>query len=233
MTFSLTPDMIERLLAETLPSYQATSKRDKNLGFGFLFYSFARVLRPRRVVVIGSKAGFSVIAFALALRDNDGAGIERVGCYDTVVSEDNDKRLYFVDPGYSEAAGDPSHWHGIGFWRDHAAVEALWARFGVSAFVRHYALTSQAFLNDPECPRDIDLLYIDGDHSYEGVRHDFERFRSVLRRDAIVLAHDVDPQLQEDDPEVGGYNALKSLAPEEFEVFRLPVYPGLAIVRRR
>jgi predicted O-methyltransferase YrrM len=234
MTFSITPEIIDRLLSETLPSYQATSLADQNLGFGFLFYSFVRVLRPKTVVVIGSKAGFSVIAFALGLKDNNGTGIERVNCYDTEVRHDPEGgSVYFVDPGFSEAAGDPNHWHGIGFWRDPAAVEARWRKFGVGDIIRHYQLTSRDFLRHPDCPRDVDILYIDGDHSYEGVRHDFLEYRPILRCDAIVLAHDVDPRLQEDDPRVGGYAALRSLSPEQFEVFRLPVYPGLAILRRR
>ena len=37
----------------------------------------------------------------------------------------------------------------------------------------------------------LDALFIDGDHSYEGVRADFERYAPLVRRGGIVALHDV------------------------------------------
>ncbi|HEV8631864.1 MAG TPA: class I SAM-dependent methyltransferase [Thermoanaerobaculia bacterium] len=42
------------------------------------------------------------------------------------------------------------------------------------------------------CPR-FDLVFIDGDHSYEGVARDFELYRELLSERGAVLFHDVDP----------------------------------------
>jgi len=226
-------DLAEAILAETLPSYQATSLDDRNLGFGHIFYALTRVLRPRRVLVIGSKAGFSVICFAVALKDNAGVGIESVGCYETAVLENRLGALQFIDPSLDEAKGEEAHWHGIGFWNDPAAVEAHWKRFGVADVVQHHKCTSAEFLaNTPPAAGEIDILYIDGDHSYAGFLHDFTAFYPFLRKDALVLAHDVDPALQQLDPNVGGYRALTELDPALFEVLRIPVFPGLAVARK-
>jgi predicted O-methyltransferase YrrM len=39
--------------------------------------------------------------------------------------------------------------------------------------------------------RPLDALFIDGDHSYEGVRSDFERYARLVRSGGIVALHDV------------------------------------------
>jgi predicted O-methyltransferase YrrM len=46
--------------------------------------------------------------------------------------------------------------------------------------------------------RELDLLFIDGDHSEEGVRRDFELYRDLVRPGGAVAFHDIvdgDPQL--------------------------------------
>lgn len=39
----------------------------------------------------------------------------------------------------------------------------------------------------------LDLLYIDGDHSYEGVKRDFELYRRFCNDNSIVCFHDINP----------------------------------------
>jgi len=39
--------------------------------------------------------------------------------------------------------------------------------------------------------REIDILLIDGDHSYEGVKADYERFEPFVKEGGIILMHDV------------------------------------------
>ena len=230
---SLDEKIIKKILRTTLPSYQAVSSQDNNLGFGFLFYGFTRVLRPEKIVVIGSKAGFSVVNFALGLKDNEGTIIEEVDCYDTKLKvAKKSPMVYFIDPSFSAEKGDANHWYGIGFWDDEKKVEQHWKKFGVENHVRHYQMTSQEFLLSTACPHDVDLLYIDGDHSYEGITHDFNEFHKILKKDAMILAHDVDPELKITDPGTGGFDALNDLDRNKFEVFRLPIFPGLAIVRK-
>ena len=38
----------------------------------------------------------------------------------------------------------------------------------------------------------VDLLFIDGDHSYEGVRADFENYSPLVRPGGLIAFHDVD-----------------------------------------
>jgi predicted O-methyltransferase YrrM len=41
--------------------------------------------------------------------------------------------------------------------------------------------------------RQIDLLFIDGDHSYEGVRRDFELYSPLVREGGMIAFHDIVP----------------------------------------
>lgn len=41
---------------------------------------------------------------------------------------------------------------------------------------------------------EFDLIFIDGDHSYEGVRSDFYSYRDLLSPRGAILFHDVDPE---------------------------------------
>lgn len=41
--------------------------------------------------------------------------------------------------------------------------------------------------------RSLDLLFIDGDHSYDGVRRDFESYRTLVRPGGIIAFHDISP----------------------------------------
>ena len=52
----------------------AQRAEDLNLGLGWLYYGLARLLRPQRIVVIGSYRGFAPMLFARALADNGEGG---------------------------------------------------------------------------------------------------------------------------------------------------------------
>ena len=43
----------------------------------------------------------------------------------------------------------------------------------------------------------IDVLFIDGDHSYEGVKLDFELYSKILSPKGIILIHDTDGEYEE------------------------------------
>lgn len=233
--FSLNQELITKLIHETLPSYQGICPQTYNLGFGFIFYALTRNIRPQKVVVIGSKAGFSPITFALAIKDNEGSIIDLVDCYNTKLKHPNILgHLWFVDPSFSAERGDQNHWYGIGRWDDSKSVEELWKTYNVNNIITHYKMTSQEFLKSEFCPNNIDILYIDGDHSYEGIKHDFIEFYDKLANNAIVLAHDVDPDLSKEiDVNCGGFEAFCDLPADYYEKLRLPIFPGLAILTKK
>lgn len=187
----------------------------------------ARVLRPAHVVVVGSKAGFAPVCFAAAIRDNEGIGVKSVDCEETLLRRPGEiGALSFVDPSKSIHRDEENHSFGIGSWDEPDVTHAIFDRYGVADVVTHYKMTSEQFIssvsNGP-----IDLLYIDGDHSFDGIMHDMVAFHPRLSSSAMVLAHDVDPSLTDSD----GYAVLQALPPDLYEYVRIPLTPGLAIMR--
>jgi cephalosporin hydroxylase len=49
--------------------------------------------------------------------------------------------------------------------------------------------------------RKLDFLFIDGDHTYEGVKKDFEMYFPLVRKGGMIALHDIVPAAQE---RVGG-----------------------------
>jgi predicted O-methyltransferase YrrM len=136
---------------------------DQNLGLGWLYYALARILRPERVVVIGSFRGFVPLVFGKALADNTENG-----------------EVYFIDPSLVDD-----------FWKDAEAVRSYFADRGV-ANVRHFLMTTQDFVQT-EVYRSlgrVGIVFVDGYHSREQARFDYEAFQGHLTPDGLVLFHD-------------------------------------------
>lgn len=53
--------------------------------------------------------------------------------------------------------------------------------------------------------RQVDFLFIDGDHAYEGVKKDFQMYRTLVRKGGIIAFHDIVPGAEE---KVGGVPKL-------------------------
>jgi len=56
----------------------------------------------------------------------------------------------------------------------------------------------------------LDFLFIDRDHSYEGVKKDFEMYSSIVRRGGIIAFHDIVPHPPDTGCEVSSlWNEIK------------------------
>ena len=97
----------------------------------------------------------------------------------------------------------------------------------------------------------IDYLHIDADHTFEGVKKDFELYSQRMNKGGIITVHDTDKsyvdnfteiQNHEGDDLSGPSEFVKTIDKRKFEVFNLfnhgimPDFPsstGLTIVRRK
>lgn len=185
---------------------------DANLGFGWLYYALARTLRPTTVVVIGSWRGFVPLILGKALGDNLEGGT-----------------VWFVDPSLADD-----------FWTDADAVARHFARFDV-ANVRHLRMTTQEFVASDTYAAlpPPGLVFIDGLHTAEQARFDWEAFAPRLAPGAVVCFHDSTTEKTSPmyGPErayrcsVGAFLAELRTRPD-LQVFDLPLGPGLTLVRR-
>jgi len=58
--------------------------------------------------------------------------------------------------------------------------------------------------------KEIDFLFVDGDHTYEGVGKDFEMYGSLVKKNGIIAFHDIVVGPPESDGEVGKFwNEIK------------------------
>jgi predicted O-methyltransferase YrrM len=142
---------------------------------GALLYRLARDVQRGPIAEIGRFKGGSTLVFAAALPE----GAE-LWSYDFHVALRSDMPGAELDAELREALG----------------------RYGLGGKV--HLLVADSRSADPP-PEPLELLFVDGDHSYEGAKADYERWRAFVRPGGHLLFHDA--------VDAGGYGN---------------VYPGVA-----
>lgn len=135
-------------------------------GLGPIGYELAAHLKPKHVVELGSYGGFSTCCLGLALLDHSPGSILRA-----------------VDTWQ----GDPH----AGYYPEDVWRQFSWLRseLGLEDVIKPLRMTFQeaaAQITEP-----IDLLHIDGWHTFKAVRQDLKLFRGKLAPGATVIFHDV------------------------------------------
>jgi predicted O-methyltransferase YrrM len=123
-----------------------------------------RELNPKKIVEIGSKSGGTLFLFA------------RVA---------NAERIISIDLPSGTFGGGYSYWK-IPF------LKSLGKR-SVIQLIRadsHKAETLRKLKSLLKGSK-VDLLFIDGDHTYQGVKQDFQLYSSLVRKGGIVAFHDI------------------------------------------
>ena len=68
--------------------------------------------------------------------------------------------------------------------------------------------------------RQIDFLFLDGDHTYEGIRQDFEMYSPLVKKGGIIGFHDIAPHPPETDCDVFRFwNEIKLNYPDRHGEF--------------
>ncbi len=155
---------------------------DSNMGDGIIVYSLIQHMRAKNCVCIGSGGGFIPRIMTQARID-----LHKQGIF-TGNSDYNWGDIgatYLVDP--CNGIGGPSDIDDeTSFFRTHYPPR----------FIKE---TSENAFYNFFIPQDIkiDILFIDGDHTYEGVKKDFDLYSTILSTNGIIIIHDTDERFEE------------------------------------
>jgi predicted O-methyltransferase YrrM len=168
-------DLVRARLAEIGPAIEGIDGwLEPNAG-GVL-YQLARFIAPLpQVVELGSWKGRSTAWLAHAIRDRGAGQVLAVDTWAGTQNEpDHARRLaeYGPDQLYQEFLGN---------------LRGL----GLEAQVEPWRMTTLEAARRWDRGVSIGLLYIDADHSYEGVRADFEHWSPFVARGGVVVFDDV------------------------------------------
>lgn len=104
---------------------------------------------------------------------------------------------------------------------------------------RFFKGTTQEFGKEVEVsPLQINMLFIDADHSKEAVLQDFQDFFPLVAPHGLIVLHDTHPENEEMmNPGLSGTacQAVEILSRDTgaYELMTIPVTPGLTICRKR
>ena len=184
-------------------------KKTGNLGYGFIHYALIRVTGPKHILCVGSKKGFIPAICALACKDNKRGHVD------------------FVDAGY--APPHPKSWAGDGFWKK-VNPERHFSKLGLSGWITTYVMTSKEFAQKyPQ--RKYGYIYIDGDHSYRGVKSDYNLFWPRLLKNGFMVFHDVTVKKWEKLLGFGVWKLWKEIKNEHKIIFPLK-QSGLGVLQK-
>jgi GT2 family glycosyltransferase len=177
---------------------------------GHLPFAFwlVKALRPRTLVELGTHSGNSYFAFCQAIAAFVPSG-----------------RAYAVD---TWAGDEHAGYYGEDVFADVSRVNATHFS-GFSTLLRSTFDDARAYFptanEEGGLETGIDLLHIDGLHTYDAVKHDFETWRGALSRKAVVVFHDTNVR----ERDFGVWRLFRELA-ERYPAFEFDHSHGLGVL---
>ncbi|PIQ73232.1 hypothetical protein COV58_03640 [Candidatus Roizmanbacteria bacterium CG11_big_fil_rev_8_21_14_0_20_36_8] len=185
-----------------------TKKAD--LGYGWIHYGLIRQQKPKNVLCIGSRYGFVPAVLTQACKDNEFGHVD------------------FVDAGFD--LDDKGGWTGVGYWKTEKGRNCF-NSFGLGSYITLFVTTTLKF--SKRFPnRTYDYIYIDGDHSFDGVVLDFKLFIPMLNKGGYIVFHDICVKGNKSEGEYGVWKLWNKLE-KEFKGIKINyVGSGLGIVQK-
>lgn len=162
---------------EQIPYLWTHGATKLHLGDGIIVYSLIQQMRSKVCVCIGSGGGFIPRIITQA----------RIDLYNQNIFEGNDDYnwgdigvTYLVDA--CNGIGGPNDLEDENSFFRKTFFPRLIKSTSIDAYYNFFVLQDIK----------IDFLFIDGDHSYEGVKTDFELYSKLLVDNGLIVLHDTD-----------------------------------------
>ncbi len=177
LTNNHTIDENGNMILEPIKYRWSHGATDLHLGDGLLIYSLIMFNRAKVCVCIGSGGGFIPRLMTQARRDLWEQGIFE----GNNSSEWGDIGTTIIVDAANSVGGFTDWTNENSFLRQHFTPQVILE-------------TSERAFYDYFIRQDIkiDYLHIDGDHSYEGVKKDFELYSTIMSENGIITIHDID-----------------------------------------
>jgi hypothetical protein len=177
LTNNHTIDENGNMILEPIKYRWSHGATDLHLGDGLLIYSLIMFNRAKVCVCIGSGGGFIPRLMTQARRDLWEQGIFE----GNNSSEWGDIGTTIIVDAANSVGGFTDWTNENSFLRQHFTPQVILE-------------TSERAFYDYFVRQDIkiDYLHIDGDHSYEGVKKDFELYSTIMSENGIITIHDID-----------------------------------------
>ena len=155
---------------------------DLHMGDGIVVYSLIQQMRAKNCVCIGSGGGYIPRIITQA----------RIDLYEQGIYEGNND-LNWGDIGATYVV---DACNGVGGPNDLDDENSFYRKNFYPRFIK--STSEEAYYNffvlqDIK----IDFLFIDGDHSYDGVKLDFELYINLLSENGVIVLHDTDGNYEE------------------------------------
>ena len=220
---------------EEVPYRWSHGADDMHIGDGLLLYSLVYFYKFKTLVCLGSGGGFIPRIMTQARYD-----LSQEGFYDEVSMEWSESGSTYVVDAMNGFNGETN-------WED---KDSVFRKHFHPKFIKE--TTEDAYYNFfVKQDIKIDLLHIDADHTFDGVKKDFELYSKIMNKGGIITIHDTDKNYVDNFVEIDGHEGddlsgpsefVKTIDKRKFEVINFfnhgirkdkPSSTGLTLVRKK
>ena len=207
----------------------------KHLGDGLIIYSIINFFKFKSLVCLGSGGGFIPRIMTQARYD-----LSLEGFYEEISMEWGDNGSTYIVDACNGVNGEVD-------WDKEDSF------FRTTFHPKFIKKTTKKAYYDYFVKQDIkiDFLHIDANHTYDGVKEDFDLYSKIMNDGGIITIHDTDESYMDNFVELEGHKGddtkgpsdfVKTIDKEKFEVINFfnhgirkdkPSSTGLTIVRKK